>query len=119
VALHTPEACWPGNGWAIEHVESNAPVNLAQRPLPPPQYRSFTQAGNRQHVWYWHLYAGHSITQTNPYSAVELLRLAWRYGFRKQGEQLFVRISSNRPWSELSQETLLAEILGQLQPYGL
>ena len=119
VAMHTPEACWPGNGWAADQVESNAPVQLPQRVLPPPQYRSFTQAGNHQHVWYWHLYAGHSITQTNPYSALELLRFAWRYGFRTQGAQLFVRISSNRPWSEIANEPLLAEIIGQLQPYGL
>ncbi len=119
VALHTPEACWPGNGWTADQVESNALVRVPQRELPPPQYRSFTLAGNGQHVWYWHLYAGHSITQTNPYSAVELLRFAWRYGFRTEGAQVFVRISCNRPWSEIANDPLLAEILGRLQPYGL
>ena len=120
VAMHTPDACWPGNGWTAEPVVMNtAPVRLLARVLPLPQYRSFTNKGTRRHVWYWHLYAGRSITQTNPYSAVELLNFAWRYGFRTAGEQLFVRISSNRPWSEISDEPLLGEILGRLQPYGL
>ena len=119
VAMHTPDACWPGNGWAAEPSTPSAPLRLPLRTLPPPQYRGFTQADNRQHVWYWHLYAGSSITQTNPYSAVELLRFAWRYGFRTAGEQIFVRISSNRPWSELANEPVLAEILNKLQPHGL
>jgi len=42
-----------------------------------------------------------------------------RYGFRKDGSQLFVRISSNHPWSDLANELLLTEIFGRLQALGL
>jgi hypothetical protein len=70
-------------------------------------------------VWFWHLFDGQPILYTDPYSWSELLRIAWRYGSRDDGDQLFVRFSSNRPWSELAAETLLAEIFTRLKPLGL
>ncbi|MFA6960100.1 MAG: exosortase-associated EpsI family protein [Opitutaceae bacterium] len=120
VASHTPEACWPGGGWQAEPLEvADSPFLAGARTLPAPEYRTFTQAGIVQHVWYWHLFDGRSITQTDPRSAVTLLKLAWLYGFRTSGEQMFVRVSSNRPWSEIRDDPLLDEILGHLQPHGL
>jgi len=64
-------------------------------------------------------YDGRSIAQTDPRSAVMLLKLAWRYGFRTAGEQMFVRISSNRPWAEIRDDPLVTGILARLQPHGL
>ncbi len=120
VAMHTPEACWPGSGWISEaRAPSEQPFTVGQRTLSPPEYRRFSQAGLSQNVWYWHLYAGRSITQLNPYSAPALLSFAWRYGFRAGGPQWFVRVSSNRPWGDIREEPLLAEIIDQLQPHGL
>jgi len=72
-----------------------------------------------QHVWFWHLYNGAPITQTDPRSARELLKIAWRHGFQREGEQLFVRVSSNRPWEAIAGEPLVAEIFSRLQPLGL
>ena len=62
---------------------------------------------------------GRPIAYENPYSLGELLRIAWRYGFRHNGAQLFVRLSSNRPWSEIADEPLVAEFFARLRPYGL
>ncbi|MEN9404495.1 MAG: hypothetical protein RL091_3198, partial [Verrucomicrobiota bacterium] len=39
--------------------------------------------------------------------------------FSRQGSQYFIRISSNRPWNELAQDPLSAEILTQLARLGL
>lgn len=120
VAAHTPEACWPSGGWMAEPVTpAERPFLAGGRPLPAPEYRAFTQGGFLQNVWYWHLYDGRSIAQTDPRSAVMLLKLAWRYGFRTAGEQLFVRISSNRPWEEIRDDPLVTGILARLQPHGL
>jgi exosortase len=120
VASHTPDACWPGGGWIAEPIVPAAvPFRAGQLALSPPEYRTFTNSGVRQNVWYWHLYDGRSIAQNDPRSALALLRLAWNYGFRTSGEQFFVRVSSNRPWSEIAGEPLVHEVLGQLQPYGL
>jgi exosortase len=120
VASHTPDACWPGAGW--EPVPVSEPrVNLVvgSHPLPGAEARSFVSGDYPQNVWYWHLYDGRSITQENPRSPAELLRLAWRYGFRHDGDQLFVRISSNRPWANISHEPVLETVLNRLQPLGL
>jgi hypothetical protein len=79
----------------------------------------FTSEGYPQHVWFWHLYGGAPITQRDPRSPRELLVTALRFGFRREADQLFVRLSSNRSWSEIGDEPLLAEIFGRLHDFGL
>src|SRR5690606_16423487 len=69
VAAHTPEACWPGAGWKLQPVtDAEPPFESGGRSLPLPEYRAFTNAEFLQHVWYWHLYDGASITQNDPRS---------------------------------------------------
>lgn len=120
VASHTPDACWPGTGWAAV---TPAPPNIvpvtAGRTLAPPEYRLFQSGNFPQHVWFWHLFDGRPIAYRDPYSATALLGIAWRYGFRRDGDQLFVRISSNVPWSAIAEEPLLAQFFARTQPLGL
>lgn len=120
VALHTPDACWPGAGWTpvVSASARLAPV-VAGRTLPPAESRLFTSKGMPQFVWFWHLYDGSVITQRDPRSVRELLSIAWRYGFRKEGAQMFVRISSNRPWHDFANEPLLTDLFSRLQTFGL
>ncbi len=120
VASHTPDACWPGGGWEPEPVApAPAPFRTGDHIVSTPEYRSFTNSGIRQNVWFWHLYDGRSIAQADPRSAAALMKLALTYGFRTDGEQLFVRVSSNRPWAEVGDEPLVTDILSRLQPHGL
>jgi hypothetical protein len=70
-------------------------------------------------VWFWHLHDGRPIAYRDPYSAIELLRIAWQYGFRRGGDQLFIRVSSNRPWPELANEPLLRDFFARTQAVGL
>jgi exosortase len=120
VASHTPDACWPGAGWsALALPAPPAPPTIAGRTLAPPEYRIFKSGDFPQHVWFWHLFDSRPIAYRDPYSATELLRLAWRYGFRHDGDQLFVRISSNVPWSEIGAEPLLAQFFARTQSLGL
>ena len=120
VASHTPDACWPGAGWsALPAPATPAPPTIADRTLAPPEYRIFKSGDFPQHVWFWHLFDGRPIAYRDPYSATELLRIAWRYGFRHDGDQLFVRISSNVPWSDIGAEPLLAQFFARTQSLGL
>ena len=120
VAAHTPDACWPGSGWAIipQPVTTTNPV-VAGRTLAPAEYRFFQANTRAQHVWFWHLFDGRPIAFQDPYSTRELLSIALRYGFRRDGDQLFVRISSNRPWSAIADEPFLRACFAGLQPLGL
>lgn len=120
VALHTPDACWPGSGWVAQPVpRTRLPLAAGTRPLAEAEARIFTLAGNPQHVWFWHLYDGHAISYSDPYSATELLRIAWRFGFRRDGDQLFVRISSNRPWEQIANEPPLVQFFANTRALGL
>ncbi|MSU22742.1 MAG: exosortase/archaeosortase family protein [Opitutus sp.] len=119
VASHTPDACWPGSGWdALPVAQPRAQPVVAGRALATAEYRSFRREDFPQHVWFWHLYDGRPISYRDPYSASELLRIAWRYGFRHNGDQLFVRASSNLPLAEIVNEPLLAQFFARTQPLG-
>ncbi len=120
VAAHTPDACWPGSGWTVvpSQVRRESPV-IGGRTLAPAEYRIFANAGRPQHVWFWHLFDGRPITFADPYNIGELFGIAWRFGFRRDGDQLFVRISSNRPWAEIAHEPFVGEIFARLQALGL
>lgn len=120
VASHTPDACWPGAGWeAIPTPVKREQLPTAGRMLPEAESRFFKSGIFPQHVWFWHLYDGRPILYENPYSPKALLKIAWRYGFRHDGDQLFVRVSSNFPWSEFGQDPLIAEFFRNTAPLGL
>lgn len=120
VASHTPDACWPGAGWtALPTPEPRTVLVADERTLAPAEYRQFKTAERPQYVWFWHLYDGRPISYRDPYSPTELLRIAWRYGFRHDGDQLFVRVSSNRPWTDIAAEPVLAAFFDRTQSLGL
>jgi exosortase len=120
VASHTPDACWPGSGWSpVKIPESREVLSVAGRMLAPAESREFVSGNFPQYVWFWHLYDGRPIAYRDPYSARELLKIAWRYGFTHDGDQLFVRVSSNRPWSAVMNEKFITDVFGNLQPLGL
>ncbi|PTY04715.1 hypothetical protein DB347_18590 [Opitutaceae bacterium EW11] len=120
VASHTPDACWPGAGWR-EDPSAHGRVRLPfdSGTLPPAEYRRFELEGYPQHVWFWHFYDGRLVQHEGVGSPAKLLSLAWHYGFRNDGPQVFIRVSSNRPWDQLSPQPLIADIVRQLQPLGL
>ena len=121
VAAHTPDACWPGAGWtSLSQPEMQQRLMLGTRPLPVAEHRLFRNAGSvREHVWFWHVYDGRVINYRDPYSVPALLEIALRYGFRRQGSQYFIRVSSNQPWEKLAPEPIVREIFANLQTAGL
>lgn len=122
VASHTPDACWPGSGWIADNSVSGHRQSppLAGLVVAPGEYRVFrTEQGYTQYVWFWHVFDGQVIDYRDPYSLPALLEIALKYGFRRQGSQYFIRISSNRPLSELAAEPLVREIMTNLKRVGL
>ena len=121
VASHTPDACWPGSGWtALPVTETRQAPPVGGLKISPAEHRLFQNAaGFPQNVWFWHVYDGRVISYRDPYSLPALFSIAVQYGFRRQGDQFFVRISSNQPWNELADEPLVREILTNLVRIGL
>jgi hypothetical protein len=123
VESHTPETCWPGDGWEQQPAPVATPESafaVPGRNLPPPIKLFFKDGkGNPQYTWYWHFEAGRPIAAINPFSPRELVGLALRHGFLTSGEQWFVRFSSNQPWETIADEPLLAKVLDNLKPMGL
>lgn len=121
VASHTPDACWPGAGWSAQTVPDRQQVlQLPGLQSAPAEHRRFQNAaGFPQHVWFWHIYDGRPINYRDPYSVPALLQLALHYGFRRQGDQYFVRVTSNEPWGEIAGDPLVREILSRLKGTGL
>lgn len=120
VDAHTPDACWPGTGWESEPVPAGRQaLAIGGRVLAPAECRRFAHGPFETNVWFWHLYGGRPITFVDPYSAVRLLGLALRYGFGHAEDQLFVRVSSDRPWQEIASQPVLGQFLQNLKPLGL
>jgi exosortase len=120
VSSHTPDACWPGVGWVATPLSSpRQPLAVDGRTLPPAECRLFQNGAYREYVWYWHLYAGRPIQEEDPYTLRHLLHLALTYGYRHDGDQWFVRASSNRPWDEIAAQPTVVAFFGRLQPFGL
>ena len=121
VASHTPDACWPGAGWTPRPlIDAQQAPELPGLKLAAGEHRLFQNAdGYRQNVWFWHIFDGRVLDYRDPYSVPALLKIALQYGFRRQGDQYFVRISSNKSWRELADEPLVREILTNLSALGL
>ncbi len=103
VASHTPDACWPGAGWEPRETDTRqVRLELGDRHLNRAEYRLFHNRRIPQHVWFWHSYDRRVIADFNPRRPLELLSSVFHYGVRSDGEQLFVRLSSNRPWAACS-----------------
>jgi exosortase len=120
VDAHSPDACWPGSGWEPEPVPASRSVlEISGRLLAPAECRLFAHDSFETRVWFWHLHGGKPIAFVDPYSAPRLLALAWRDGFGRPEDQLFVRVSSNRPWQEVASQPALRQFLENLRPLGL
>jgi len=119
VSTHTPDACWPGSGWVLEPQPVTREVLATPGgPLPAAEARLFRNQHFPQYVWFWHFYDGRLLAHLDPRSPGALLKLAWNHGFSREGDQLFVRISSNHPWSDFANDPLAQTILSSLRPLG-
>jgi exosortase len=121
VANHTPEACWPGSGWRLA-AEGNGRLSLPVgegRVAADVEQRVFEYGGAAERVWFWHLVDGEPLRPFDPLRLREQVAMFFEHGVRREAEQAFVRISSNRDWSELAAEPLLREVLENLASIGL
>ena len=122
VAEHTPDTCWPGPGWVAEPLakaDGHVPLSVDGRVLPTAERRLFAHAGYSTNVWFWHLFAGKPLVEGSPYSIGGLVKLALAYDLHRDGDQLFVMVSSNRGWEDIARNPLVMEFFRRVAPLGL
>ncbi len=128
---HNPDSCWVAAGWSRQERRFSMPVSASGRELLPAEQGVYSIRGHTSHVLFWHLVNG----EANRY---EDQQTGWRTGFvgrferlplvmediRKYGlnmkrEQLFVRLSANKPVDTLVNEPAFAELLTTLDGLGI
>jgi len=121
VATHTPDACWPGAGWeAIPRASGRVGLPLKRGGVVAgAEERAFRLGEVQQWVWFWHLVGGKPLEFFDPRSWRDQLRLFFARGVKRDAQQAFVRLSSNRAWAELAAEPLVVELLAGLTGLGL
>lgn len=130
VAIHNPDSCWVIAGWDVLERESNRSLEMAGYPLKQHEFGIYRKEGNEVEVLFWHLLGG----EPNKYikhmlwtsSGVDSFKRQFYFifnmyqmGFDLGQDQLFVRISSNKPFEELEESGDLEEILSALEGLGL
>ncbi|CAM2916592.1 exosortase-associated EpsI family protein [Rariglobus hedericola] len=105
VDAHTPDICWPNNGWKMTKLPKLTDQVLESgRSLAVPNNRRFMAGGQDLTVLFWHI-NGHKIRQS--FSVFEegmgmvertkrRIYQVWTSVTTPAQQQLFIRISSNR-----------------------
>jgi hypothetical protein len=128
VAGHTPDICWVGSGWKrterIHNYAFSFPApggDAREIRLAPAQYGVYEVSTQRQHVFFWHVVGDRlevNMHGDKPKWNAFLSDLV-EYGFEQRAEQYFVRISCDKPFEEIRNDSLFRSILLAVSKYGL
>ncbi|MEY2877947.1 MAG: hypothetical protein RLZZ15_327 [Verrucomicrobiota bacterium] len=125
VASHTPDRCWTENGWRCDEMRFGEKVAAGSSELRTAQWRRFTPPDGSapQFVLFWHLVGDRLYDYGERFNARPDLLKWWRdtLGYAMSGSeaQYFIRVSSNRPFSEFAAEPLWGEVVASLGKLGL
>lgn len=130
VAIHNPDSCWVIAGWDVLERESNRSVELAGYSLKEHEYGVYLKDGNEVEVLFWHLLGGepnkyikHMLWTSSGLDSFKrqfyFIFNMYQMGFDLGQDQLFVRVSSNKPFEEIEESGELQEILSALEGLGL
>lgn len=121
VAIHTPDVCWPGNGWVRDKVAEAklgaGSYELAAAGFAEGECRVFTMREKPEYVVFWHKVGDEMLSYKTGWAPPwwAWLDEMWRGGLNLRKEQLFVRISSDKPldaiWSKPEMEPLRKALL--------
>ena len=106
---HNPDSCWVNAGMVRGERRYSQSGRVGAHELIPYEYGSYSKDGRTSYVMFWHLVQGvpqHYEEQKEGWrnglaGRIERLPLIWtdlrRYGLNQKREQLFIRISANKP----------------------
>lgn len=126
VGSHSPDLCWPQNGWARRGEELEQIFTVSGQSSEVGQIRTFQKGDANQYVVFWHLmggkrtgYAQGDQTKWSTRGPAVFRNLVdTNFGFNV-AEQYFIRITSNRPLADIRREPLFDELLKSSAQFGL
>jgi hypothetical protein len=107
VASHTPDVCWPGNGWARDLRAESKLADLSEEirlsGFLAGECRVFTAKGGPEFVVFWHKVGEEIQAYGTGYAPPWWAMFAEmrKHGLNLRQEQLFVRVSSDKPLQEV------------------
>lgn len=130
VAIHNPDSCWVIAGWDIKEREMGCVEPVAGFPLKQYEWGVYEKNGQDTHVMFWHLLGGepneHIEKMVWTKSGVDSFKRQFYFVFNlfQMGldlgrEQLFVRLSANKPFEELEDDPDFVRILDRLSVLGI
>lgn len=121
VATHTPDVCWPGNGWERDRTAevglSAMCEELRAKGFAAGECRVFRMQNKPEYVVFWHKVGNEMLSYQTGYAPPwwAWIDEMWRGGLNLREEQLFVRISSDKPlesiWGRFEMEPLRRALL--------
>ncbi|MFT5836970.1 MAG: hypothetical protein ACI9ZV_000471 [Candidatus Azotimanducaceae bacterium] len=130
VAIHNPDSCWVIAGWDVKERVSARKKELAGCSLKQHEWGIYEKNGVEYYVMFWHLLGGvpneHIEKMVWTQSGVDSFKRQFYFVFNmfQMGldlgrDQLFVRISSNKPFEELQDDPNFVRIIDHLRVLGI
>ncbi len=121
VGAHTPDTCWVQNGWVCTDRESNVQKEVGNTDLKPGEFGIYEIRDNVQHVLFWHLVGDrvYGYEQEDSHNRFATLHDMINFGLNQRQEQYFIRISSNRPFSEIWDDAGFQQLMQDIGNLGL
>jgi hypothetical protein len=130
VAIHNPDSCWVIAGWDVIDRLSNRSEEMAGNQLKSHEWGLYEKNGNRVHVIFWHLLGGepneflkHMIWTSSGIDSLKrqfyFIFNLYQMGLELGRDQLFIRISSNKPFEELEGDANFERLIEAFAPLGI
>jgi hypothetical protein len=130
VAIHNPDSCWVIAGWDVKERLSGQKGELAGCSLKQHEWGIYEKNGLDTYVMFWHLLGGepneHIEKMVWTQSGVDSFKRQFYFIFNmfQMGldlgrDQLFVRLSSNKPFEELQDDPNFKRIIDHLRAVGI
>jgi hypothetical protein len=130
VAIHNPDSCWVIAGWDVKERLSGQKGELAGCSLKQHEWGIYEKNGLDTYVMFWHLLGGepneHIEKMVWTQSGVDSFKRQFYFIFNmfQMGldlgrDQLFVRLSSNKPFEELQDDPNFKRIIDHLRVVGI
>lgn len=128
---HNPDSCWVNAGMVRGERLYSQSGDIAGRAFTPYEYGTYSKDGRTTYVMFWHLVQG----EPQRYEAqkegwrnglagrIERLPLVLedirRYGLNQKREQLFIRISANKPLDAIKGDSAFDALLSSVGGLGI